>query len=78
MPFPIVLATAVENTNGPKKQQIEAIIIAFLGDKAWVATTVAIVFAASFLPLEKLNARAITIPATTSTVERTSMIMCGG
>jgi hypothetical protein len=78
IPFPIVFATAVENTNGPAKQQIDAMIIALRGDSACVATTVAIVFAASFLPFEKLNARAIRTPAITNIVEITSIIMSDG
>jgi len=45
IPFPIVEATAVEKTNGPMKQKIEAMIIANRGFIAWVAREIAIVFA---------------------------------
>ena len=57
---------------------MDAMIIALRGDSACVATTVAIVFAASFLPFEKLNARAIRTPAITNIVEITSIIMSDG
>jgi len=71
IPFPIVFATAVVNRSGPIILKNAAIATALTGLRTRVATTVAIEFAASFIPLTKLKRRARTIPART----RESMII---
>ena len=66
IPFPIVAATVVSNMNIAIKIQNAAQATATLGGRAFVAITDAMQFAASFIPLVKLNNSAMT--AVTSTI----------
>jgi hypothetical protein len=59
---PIVAATAVVKRNGPAMLQTAVKNTAFMGDRAFVATTVAIEWEASLRPLTKFRARARIIP----------------
>src|SRR5436309_1146601 len=71
IPFPIVSAIAFVMKTMPTKFPTAAIATAFVGVRTFVATIVAIAFAASWNPLKKSNARTrrmagITISRTTS------------
>src|ERR1700732_1989949 len=57
IPFPIVLATAVPNTNAATKFQKAAHATARNGVSTRVETTVAMEFAASCQPLENSNSK---------------------
>jgi len=59
IPLPMVAATVVSKMNMAMKIQNAAQNTATLGGSALVATTEAMQLAASFIPLVKLNARAI-------------------
>ena len=62
MAVPMVAATAVVNRNGPTRLQTAVEKTAFIGESAFVATTVAIECDASLRPLTKFSASARMIP----------------
>ena len=59
---PMVAATAVVNRNGPTRLQMAVKKTAFIGESAFVATTVAIECDASLRPLTKFSASARMMP----------------
>jgi len=65
-PEPIVFATAVPNTKTAAKLKKAAYTTAVVGERTRVETTVAIALAASWKPLMKSNAKAITMIARTN------------
>jgi hypothetical protein len=62
IPLPIVAAIAVVKRRGPRRLKTPARSTACRGVKALVAMMVAIAFAASFKPFEKLKRRARRMP----------------
>ena len=69
IPLPIVCATCSGNTTKATKLKKAAQTTAGRGDSTRVDTTVAIEFAASWKPLMKSKASAITTIATTSNID---------
>jgi hypothetical protein len=68
IPFPIVFATCTPKMKNAAKFQNAAQATAVFGDSTFVETTVAIEFAASFIPFRKSNVSAMTIIVTTRMV----------
>src|SRR5437764_4322737 len=66
MPLPIVFATAVPNKNAATKLNTAAHSTASFGESTRVETTVAMLFAASWKPFRKSNARATKIVISSS------------